>query len=113
MLGEMILGGVLAIGVFAILQIVKHWIFTPFEKTVTLFAVWGDGENLEYRVRSLGHCHGCGNNQSTIVIVDCGLSSCGLETAQRLLKQHPWLEYCPKPALTDYIELSWSDENLR
>ena len=113
MLRELVLGGLLAIGVFAILQVVKHWLLIPSEKTVMLFAVRGNGEDLEYRVRSLGHLYGCRNYRSTIVIVDCGLSSCGLETAQRLLKQHPWLEYCPQPALADYIELSWSDGVLR
>ena len=64
-----------------------------------------DGEELEGRVRSYGWLRDGKKNGGRLVVVDCGLTAAGLELAQRLQKDRPWLDYCPYQALPDYTEL--------
>ena len=72
---------------------------------VSFLFVGSDEEKLEGRVRAYGWLREEKKNGGRLVIVDCGLSASGLELAQRLKRERPWLDYCPYRALPDYTEL--------
>lgn len=78
-------------------------VFGP--EMVTLCFVQGGGERMEQRVRSFGWFRDGKATGGRLVLVDCGLSEQGLQAAQILRSRFDWVEYCPRPALEDYIDL--------
>ncbi len=74
--------------------------------TVTLCYCQGKGEELEQTVRAFGWLRDSKKTGGRLVLVDCGLDAEGLQLAQLLRKDHPWVDYCPRPALEDYLDLT-------
>lgn len=75
------------------------------DNMVTLLFSEGSGEELELRVRAYGWLRREQAKGGKLIIVDGGLTAGGLELAQRLSREHSWVEYCPAWSLDDYIEL--------
>lgn len=73
---------------------------------VTLYYVRGDGGEMERRVRAYGWLRDGRLTGGRMVLVDCGLTKPGLERAEFLQERFPWLDYCPRPALEDYLDLT-------
>ncbi len=76
------------------------------EDMVTLCYCCGDGKDLEQQVRAYGWLREGRISGGRLVLVDCGLDEQGLCLAQLLQKDYEWLDYCPRPALEDYLELT-------
>lgn len=72
---------------------------------VTLYFVRGNGDGLERRVRAYGWLRDGRLTGGRLVLVDCGLTKPGLEAAEILRQRYGWLDYCPLPALEDYLDL--------
>ena len=83
------------------------WLLRPVygRKTLTLFFVDGEGAGLEQQVRSFGWNRAGRSSGGELLLVDCGLDEQGLSTAQILMRERPWLSYCPEGCLEDYLEL--------
>lgn len=73
---------------------------------VTLYYVQGDGGELEQKVRAYRWLRESRFGGSRLVLVDCGLDEMGLGIAQILRNRYSWVEYCPQPALLDYLALN-------
>lgn len=72
---------------------------------VTLYFVRGSGAQLERRVRAYGWLRDGKLTGGRMVLVDCGLNRSGLDAAEILRQKFSWLDYCPAPALIDYLDL--------
>lgn len=73
---------------------------------VTLYYVRGNGGEMERRVRAYGWLRDGRLTGGRMVLVDCGLTKPGLERAELLRQRYLWLDYCPRPALEDYLDLT-------
>ncbi len=66
------------------------------ENMITAYAIDGDAEQLEQRVRSFAWLRDGRNSGGQLVLVDCGLSEQGRMKVSCLQKQYPWLMICEK-----------------
>lgn len=73
------------------------------QRMLTISLERGDAGELEQKVRAYGWLREQGGG--TLLIVDCGMTAQGLELAQALCRRYDWVEYCPCPALEDYIAI--------
>lgn len=71
---------------------------------VTLYYVKGDGEDLEQKTRAYSWLREGRLSGGRMVIVDCGLTEQGIGRTYLLRKRYPWVEYCTRDSLTDYID---------
>ena len=76
------------------------------DNMVTLCYCQGDGAHLEHQARAYGWLREGKLKGSRLVLVDCGLDEEGLSVAQLLRRDYDWIDYCPQPALEDYLELT-------
>ncbi len=70
---------------------------------VTLCYARGCGEDLEQKVRAYGWLRDGRISGGRMIVVDCGLSEQGVGRTHLLQERYPWVEYCPREALIDYI----------
>ncbi len=107
MLGEILLIFFAACGVLLLAWCLLGLLLEPVfsREMVTLYFVQGDGGGLERRVRAYGWLRDGKITGGKLVLVDCGLTKLGLETVEVLQQRFNWLDYCPAPALEDYLEL--------
>lgn len=107
MLGEVLIVFFAACGVILLGWCLLGLLLEPVfgREMVTLYYVYGNGENLEQRVRAYGWLRDGKLTGGRLVLVDCGLSRSGLEAADILRQRFIWLDYCPAPALPDYLDL--------
>ena len=93
--------GVILLG-WALLGLLLEPVFG--REMVTLYFVRGNGEGMEQRVRAYGWLRDGKITGGRMVLVDCGLTKSGLDAAQLLQDRCTWLDYCPAPALEDYLD---------
>lgn len=107
MLSELLLVFCLAVVLVLVLWCLMGVLLLPVfgHEMVTFCYSKGGGTALEHRVRAYGWLRDGKLSGGRFVIVDCGLDARGLELAQTLQKRWEWVEYCPRPALEDYISL--------
>lgn len=107
MLGTIFLIFFLGVGLILLVWCLFGLLMTPVfgENMVTLCYCQGDGEKLEQQVRAYGWLREGNLSGGRFVIVDCGLNEEGLSLAQLLRRDYLWVDYCPQPALEDYLEL--------
>ena len=107
MLLDILLVFLAAVGVVLVLWCIMGLLLLPVfgHNMVTFCFSKGDGKELEQRVRAYGWLRDGKISGGRMVIVDCGLTEHGLGMAQILRERYVWVEYCPRPALEDYIEL--------
>lgn len=70
---------------------------------VTLYYAQGDGDELEQKVRAYRYLREGRVAGGRLVVVDCGLSAMGLGRAQILRRRYDWVDYCPFPALVEFL----------
>lgn len=106
MLGEVLLVFFAACGVILLAWCLLGLLLEPVfgREMVTLYFVRGNGDGLERRVRAYGWLRDGKITGGRMVMVDCGLTKPGLDTAQLLRDRYSWLDYCPAPALEDYLD---------
>lgn len=104
---EILLVFLAAAGVVLILWCLMGLLLLPVfgHNMLTLCFAKGEGIELENRVRAYGWLRDGKISGGRIVIVDCGLNANGLSRAQVLRERYVWVEYCPREALPDYMEL--------
>lgn len=71
---------------------------------VTLLFTRDQGAELEQAVRAFGWLRGEKKDGGTLLLVDCGLDTQGLELAQRIRDRYLWVCLCPRAALEDCLE---------
>ncbi len=108
MLGTILLIFFALAGLLFLIWALFGLLLTPVfgEEMVTLCYCQGDGGDLERQVRAYGWLRDERVSGGRLVIVDCGLDEQGLCLAQLLRQDYDWLDYCPRPALEDYLELT-------
>lgn len=107
MLGTVLLVFLAACGVVLLAWCLFGLLLEPVfgREMVTLYFVRGNGADLERRVRAYGWLRDGRITGGRMVLVDCGLTKNGLDAAELLRERFTWLDYCPAPALMDYLEL--------
>ena len=97
----------LSLGVGLILWCLFGLLLLPIfgKNMITLHFCYGGGAELEQAVRAYGWLRDGKKQGGVLLLVDCGLDAEGLDLALRLRARHDWVSYCPRAALTDYIEL--------
>lgn len=107
MLGEILLIFFAACGLVLLAWCLLGLLLEPVfgREMVTLYFVRGDGASMECRVRAYGWLRDGKLTGGRMVLVDCGLTKPGLEAAEILRQRYSWLDYCPLPALEDYLDL--------
>ena len=107
MLGEVLIVFFAACGVILLAWCLLGLLLEPLfgRDMVTLYYVHGNGEQLERRVRAYGWLRDGKLTGGKLVLVDCGLSRSGLDAVDILRERYLWLDYCPAPALIDYLDL--------
>ena len=78
------------------------------ENMVTVCMASGDGAWLEQKVRGYNWLRDGRKAGGRFVISDCGLSECGLQTADRLCRQYEWVELY-RGALPDIFQKNSRD----
>ena len=92
-------GGVLIL--WCILGLLLQPVFG--KKMVTLCYAQGDGDELEQKVRAYRYLREGRVAGGRLVVVDCGLNAMGLGRAQILRRRYDWVDYCPFPALVEFL----------
>ena len=70
---------------------------------VALIPAQGDGEGLEQQVRLLERLRREQGALGMILLVDCGLTETGTQTARLLAKENRWVALCRKDEIPGYL----------
>ena len=105
MLLDILLVFLAAAGVALILWCLLGLLLAPVfgRNMVTLCYAEGDGGELEQKIRSYGWLRDGRLTGGRLVIVDCGLTEQGIGRMCLLQERYPWVEYCQRDQLIEYI----------
>ncbi len=87
MASEICVCALAAAGILLVIWALSAALLLPAREDCVLLLARGDAENLEQRVRSYRFLCDSGLLQTRLMIVDCGLTARGRETAARLCAQ--------------------------
>lgn len=73
------------------------------QDVVALIPAQGDGEGLEQQVRLLERLRREQGALGIILLVDCGLTEAGTQTARLLAKENRWVALCRKDEIPGYL----------
>lgn len=107
MLFDILVCGLAAAGIILLLWCLIGFFLLPLEGTglVTVFRASGDGQDLERQVRGHAFLKNAGVIGASLVIVDYGLDSAGVEAAGALAQEYDFVDYLTKQEFTAYFEL--------
>ncbi len=101
MVSEIVICALAAAGVLLVVWALAAALLLPAREDCVLVAVSGDAEDLQQRVRAYGFLRDTGMIRTRVLIVDCGLSECGRQAAERLVLHSDGIQLCFEAELAE------------
>jgi len=99
MLEKIVIWVLAADGILLLAWCVFGWLLLPGARTVTILPLSGDGENAEQTLRCRRWLENMGFVRGPLILLDCGLSENGIETAEQLADGCPDVTFCTEAEL--------------